>query len=46
MAEPGAYQIHPLTPDRWADFETLFGPRGAALAPSEGSSLVLPGHRH
>lgn len=20
---------HPLTPDRWADFETLFGPRGA-----------------
>jgi len=21
--------IHPLTPDRWADFETLFGPRGA-----------------
>lgn len=22
-------QIHPLTPDRWADLETLFGPRGA-----------------
>ena len=21
--------IHPLTPDRWADFELLFGPRGA-----------------
>lgn len=21
--------IHPLTPDRWADFETLFGDRGA-----------------
>jgi GNAT superfamily N-acetyltransferase len=21
--------FHPLTPDRWADFETLFGPRGA-----------------
>ncbi len=21
--------IHPLTPDRWADFETLFGSRGA-----------------
>ena len=20
---------HPLTPDRWADFESLFGPRGA-----------------
>ncbi len=20
--------IHPLTPDRWSDFETLFGPRG------------------
>jgi GNAT superfamily N-acetyltransferase len=22
-------EIHPLTPDRWADFEKLFGPRGA-----------------
>ncbi len=22
-------QFHPLTPDRWGDFETLFGPRGA-----------------
>lgn len=22
-------EFHPLTPDRWADFETLFGPRGA-----------------
>jgi len=22
-------EIHPLTHDRWADFETLFGPRGA-----------------
>jgi GNAT superfamily N-acetyltransferase len=22
-------EIHPLTADRWADFETLFGPRGA-----------------
>lgn len=22
-------QFHPLTPDRWADLETLFGPRGA-----------------
>ena len=21
--------FHPLTPDRWSDFETLFGPRGA-----------------
>jgi hypothetical protein len=21
--------FHPLTPDRWADLETLFGPRGA-----------------
>jgi GNAT superfamily N-acetyltransferase len=21
--------FHPLTPERWADFETLFGPRGA-----------------
>ncbi|HYG60814.1 MAG TPA: hypothetical protein VD902_22280 [Symbiobacteriaceae bacterium] len=23
------YQFHPLTPDRWSDFEALFGPRGA-----------------
>jgi len=22
-------EFHPLTPDRWRDFETLFGPRGA-----------------
>lgn len=22
--------VHPLTPDRWADFERLFGPRGAS----------------
>ena len=22
-------EIHPLAPDRWADFEKLFGPRGA-----------------
>lgn len=21
--------VHPLTPDRWSDFEALFGPRGA-----------------
>lgn len=21
--------FHPLTPDRWSDFEKLFGPRGA-----------------
>lgn len=23
------YSFHPLTPDRWADLEVLFGPRGA-----------------
>ena len=23
------FEIHPLTADRWEDFETLFGPRGA-----------------
>lgn len=28
-AEPSAYEIHPLTPERWHDLETLFGPRGA-----------------
>jgi len=28
MAAP-AWQVHPLTPTRWADFERLFGPRGA-----------------
>ena len=22
-------EIHPLTPDRWQDFETLLGPHGA-----------------
>lgn len=28
---PGSrrYTFHPLTPDRWEDLETLFGPRGA-----------------
>ena len=26
---PPQYQFHPLTPQRWDDFETLFGPRGA-----------------
>ena len=24
-----AFDFHPLTPDRWRDFETLFGPKGA-----------------
>lgn len=24
-----ALEIHPLTPDRWDDFEALFGPKGA-----------------
>lgn len=24
-----SYEIHPLTPDRWNDLETLFGPKGA-----------------
>lgn len=24
-----ALRVHPLTPDRWEDFERLFGPRGA-----------------
>jgi GNAT superfamily N-acetyltransferase len=26
---PRGVQVLPLTPERWADFETLFGPRGA-----------------
>ncbi|MEW5764579.1 MAG: GNAT family N-acetyltransferase [Acidobacteriota bacterium] len=26
---PKTLEIHPLTPDRWADFESLFGMRGA-----------------
>lgn len=26
---PAVLSIHPLTPERWADLETLFGPRGA-----------------
>jgi GNAT superfamily N-acetyltransferase len=25
----GQVEVHPLTPDRWDDFERLFGPRGA-----------------
>src|SRR5262245_58547118 len=29
MSPPTKLIIHPLTPDRWADFERLFGPRGA-----------------
>lgn len=24
-----ALRVHPLTPDRWEDFQSLFGPRGA-----------------
>jgi GNAT superfamily N-acetyltransferase len=30
MRKESALEFHPLTPDRWADLETLFGPRGAA----------------
>ncbi len=30
MTEPLTnLEFHPLTPDRWVDFETLFGPKGA-----------------
>ena len=28
-AKAQALAIHPLTPDRWDDFETLFGKNGA-----------------
>jgi GNAT superfamily N-acetyltransferase len=28
-SETADFQFHPLTPDRWRDFETLFGPSGA-----------------
>jgi GNAT superfamily N-acetyltransferase len=28
-ARRAAIRVHPLTPDRWDDFEQLFGPRGA-----------------
>ncbi len=28
-ADDDRYPVHPVTPDRWADLETLFGPRGA-----------------
>jgi GNAT superfamily N-acetyltransferase len=27
--QPAPFECHPLTPDRWADFEELFGERGA-----------------
>ncbi|MEK1934037.1 MAG: GNAT family N-acetyltransferase, partial [Pararhizobium sp.] len=26
---PGDFEARPLTPDRWDDFATLFGPQGA-----------------
>jgi len=26
---PASLEFHPLTPERWADFEALFGPHGA-----------------
>jgi GNAT superfamily N-acetyltransferase len=29
MAKKPALECHPLTPERWADFERLFGPNGA-----------------
>ncbi|HEX2697065.1 MAG TPA: GNAT family N-acetyltransferase [Anaerolineales bacterium] len=29
MADSPKLTFHPLTPKRWADFESLFGPRGA-----------------
>ena len=28
--EEGSWEFHRLTPERWADFEELFGERGAA----------------
>jgi len=28
-ATRSSIKIHPVTPERWGDFETLFGPRGA-----------------
>jgi hypothetical protein len=28
--EEGSWEFHRLTPERWANFEELFGPRGAA----------------
>ncbi len=31
--EVGDLEVHPLTPERWGDFERLFGPRGACGAP-------------
>jgi GNAT superfamily N-acetyltransferase len=29
ITHPSDLTVHPLTPDRWDDLETLFGPRGA-----------------
>lgn len=29
MSDLPAFTFHPLTPDRWHDFETLLGPKGA-----------------
>lgn len=27
--DPASFSVHPLIPERWSDFETLFGPNGA-----------------
>ncbi len=29
LVDSSTWQCHPLTPERWPDFERLFGPRGA-----------------
>lgn len=29
LPSPSGFEIHPATPDRWADLESLFGPGGA-----------------
>lgn len=33
MAGDQRFHFHPLTPDRWTDLETLFGPRGSQPRP-------------
>jgi GNAT superfamily N-acetyltransferase len=31
LPAPPAFEVHPVTADRWSDLETLFGPQGAFM---------------
>ncbi len=46
MIGTGAVDIHPLTPDRAADFQALFGPQGACYGCWCTAFLLPPKQRH